>query len=82
MDEEVGVEMDTRRKPPTDHTDSKPDNLSVEEGIRQGLEDEKNGRLRPAIEFFAEFEARYPALKKDSSKPVSPVSCQWDERAS
>lgn len=27
-----------------------------EEGIRQGLEDSKRGRLRPAREFFAEFE--------------------------
>ena len=31
----------------------------VNEGIRQGLEDEKNGRLRPAREFFAEFEAKH-----------------------
>ena len=31
----------------------------AEEGIRQGLEDVKNGRLRPAREFFAEFEARH-----------------------
>ena len=29
------------------------------EGIRQGLEDEKNGRLRSAREFFAEFEAKH-----------------------
>jgi len=28
----------------------------AEEGIRQGLEDERNGRLRPIREFFAEFE--------------------------
>jgi prevent-host-death family protein len=28
-----------------------------EEGIRQGLEDSKQGRVRPAKEFFAEFEA-------------------------
>jgi len=27
------------------------------EGIRQGLEDARNGKLRPAREFFAEFEA-------------------------
>jgi len=26
------------------------------EGIRQGLEDERNGRRRPIREFFAEFE--------------------------
>jgi prevent-host-death family protein len=29
----------------------------AEEGIRQGLEDVKRGRVRPAREFFAEFEA-------------------------
>ena len=29
------------------------------EGIRQGLEDLKNGRVRPAKEFFAEFEAQH-----------------------
>jgi len=29
----------------------------VEEGIRQGLEDAKKGKLRPAREFFSEFEA-------------------------
>jgi len=31
----------------------------VNEGIRKGLEDEKNGRLQPIREFFAEFEAKY-----------------------
>jgi prevent-host-death family protein len=30
-----------------------------EEGIRQGLEDAKAGRTRPAREFFAEFEAKH-----------------------
>jgi prevent-host-death family protein len=30
-----------------------------EEAIRQGLEDVKQGRTRPAREFFAEFEARH-----------------------
>jgi prevent-host-death family protein len=30
-----------------------------EEGIRQGLEDIRLGRVRPAREFFAEFEARH-----------------------
>jgi hypothetical protein len=30
-----------------------------EEGIRQGLEDVKKGRTRPAREFFDEFEARH-----------------------
>lgn len=29
----------------------------VEEGIRQGLEDAREGRMRPAEEFFAKFEA-------------------------
>jgi PHD/YefM family antitoxin component YafN of YafNO toxin-antitoxin module len=31
---------------------------SAAEGIRQGLEDVKEGRVRPAKEFFKEFEAR------------------------
>jgi prevent-host-death family protein len=31
----------------------------AEEGIRQGLEDAKKGRTRPAREFFAEFEAKH-----------------------
>jgi hypothetical protein len=51
--------MDTQRKPPTDHTDSKPDDLTAEEGIRQGLEDARLGRVQPIREFFAEFEARH-----------------------
>ena len=29
------------------------------EGIRQGLEDVKKGRVRPATEFFADFESRH-----------------------
>jgi prevent-host-death family protein len=29
------------------------------EGIRQGLADAREGRIRPAREFFAEFEARH-----------------------
>jgi prevent-host-death family protein len=32
---------------------------SAEEGIRQGLEDVRTGRVRPAEEFFDEFEARH-----------------------
>jgi len=32
---------------------------SEEEGIRQGLEDAKNGKARPAKEFFAEFEVKH-----------------------
>ena len=31
--------------------------VDVEEGIRQGLEDAKNGKIRLAKEFFDEFEA-------------------------
>jgi PHD/YefM family antitoxin component YafN of YafNO toxin-antitoxin module len=31
----------------------------AEEGIRQGLEDVKKGRKRPAREFFDEFEAKH-----------------------
>jgi prevent-host-death family protein len=33
--------------------------LDAEEGIRQGLGDAKKGRVRPAREFFAEFEAKH-----------------------
>jgi prevent-host-death family protein len=31
----------------------------VEEGIRQGLEDAKQGKVRPAREFFADVEAEH-----------------------
>jgi PHD/YefM family antitoxin component YafN of YafNO toxin-antitoxin module len=31
----------------------------AKEGIRQGLDDAKKGKLRPAREFFAEFEATH-----------------------
>src|ERR1035437_3677023 len=31
----------------------------AEEGIRQGLEDAKKGKVRPAREFFEEFEAEH-----------------------
>ncbi|MGD0201355.1 MAG: type II toxin-antitoxin system Phd/YefM family antitoxin [Bryobacteraceae bacterium] len=31
----------------------------AQEGIRQGLEDAKKGKARPAREFFADFEARH-----------------------
>ena len=31
----------------------------AEEGIRQGLEDAKKGKIRPAREFFDEFEAKH-----------------------
>lgn len=33
--------------------------FDAEEGIRQGLEDAKKGKLRPAREFFDEFEAKH-----------------------
>ena len=33
--------------------------VQIEEGIRQGLKDAKAGRIRPAREFFAEFEAKH-----------------------
>jgi prevent-host-death family protein len=32
---------------------------SAEEGIRQGLENVKQGKVRPAREFFADFEAEH-----------------------
>ena len=32
---------------------------SAEEGIRQGLDDLKQGKVRPAREFFADFEAEH-----------------------
>jgi len=31
----------------------------AEEGIRQGMEDVKRGKVRPARDFFAEFEAEH-----------------------
>jgi prevent-host-death family protein len=33
--------------------------MDAEEGIRQGLEDARKGKIRPAKEFFAEFEAEH-----------------------
>jgi prevent-host-death family protein len=33
--------------------------VDAEEGIRQGLEDAKKGKIRPAKEFFDEFEAEH-----------------------
>ena len=32
---------------------------NAEEGIRQGIEDVKQGKVRPAREFFADFEAEH-----------------------
>jgi hypothetical protein len=39
--------------------------VDVEEGIRQGLEDMKSGKIRPVKEFFDEFEAEH--LEKNAS---------------
>jgi len=33
--------------------------VDAEEGIRQGLEDAKKGKIRPVNEFFDEFEAKH-----------------------
>jgi prevent-host-death family protein len=33
--------------------------VDAEEGIRQGLEDAKKGKIRPAKEFFDEFESEH-----------------------
>ncbi len=33
--------------------------VDAEEGMRQGLEDARKGRIRPAEEFFEEFEAEH-----------------------
>jgi prevent-host-death family protein len=33
--------------------------VDPEEGVRQGLEDTKKGKIRPAKKFFDEFETRY-----------------------
>jgi hypothetical protein len=38
--------------------------VDAEEGIRQGLEDVRKGKLRPVREFFEEFEAAHPELRK------------------
>jgi hypothetical protein len=32
---------------------------NAEEGIRQGIEDVRKGKVRPAREFFADFEAEH-----------------------
>jgi prevent-host-death family protein len=37
--------------------------VDAEEGARQGLEDAKKGRVRPAREFFAAFEAKHGILR-------------------
>jgi len=45
--------------------------FDAEEGIRQGLEDSENGKVRPAREFFEEFEAMYGISKKPSRRRES-----------
>jgi hypothetical protein len=36
---------------------------NAQEGIRQGLDDARKGRIRPAREFFDEFEAAHGILR-------------------
>ena len=38
----------------------------AEEGIRQGLEDSRKGKVRPAREFFEEFEARLELGRRET----------------
>jgi prevent-host-death family protein len=45
----------------------------AEEGIRQGLEDARTGRVRPARQFFAEFEAAHSNLRQDEPRPIRPA---------
>ena len=47
--------------------------LDPEEGVRQGLEDVKNGRVRPAREFLTEFEAKHGIRKQRSGRRASPT---------
>jgi len=39
--------------------DRNPNEVDAKEGIRQGLEDARLGRVQPIREFFAEYEARH-----------------------
>ncbi|MFZ1139396.1 MAG: hypothetical protein WAN76_09465 [Candidatus Sulfotelmatobacter sp.] len=50
------------------------------EGIRQGLEDARNGRIRSAREFFNEFEATYRPFRESMRVPHSCAFCAqgWD----
>ncbi|HXM91617.1 MAG TPA: hypothetical protein VN974_08710 [Candidatus Dormibacteraeota bacterium] len=41
--------------------------VDAEEGICQGLEDVKNGKVRPAREFFEEFESNHGVPNRQSS---------------
>jgi hypothetical protein len=47
--------------------------VDTEEGIRQGLEDAKKGKLRPVREFFAEFEAKHGIRKRRSVPRAAPA---------
>ena len=57
--------LKTPKGPAAEETDTRHRQLDkaaqadANEGIRQGLEDAENGRLRPIREFFAEFEATH-----------------------
>jgi hypothetical protein len=62
--------MIEQQKMSFDDSDPILDGISAEEGIRQGLEDAKAGRLRPIREFFAEFEATHPAFQKKNREPI------------
>jgi hypothetical protein len=71
--------VSARNKPPIDHAGSRPERfledvhilneVDAEEGIRQGLEDARNGKLRPLREFFAEFETAHPELVSKRCRP-------------
>ena len=39
------------------------------EGIRQGLDDVKKGKIRPAMEFFVEFEAEHGLPHSQAAPP-------------
>jgi len=43
----------------------------AEEGIRQGLEDAKQGKVRPAREFFDDFEVKNGITRKLQPKSLS-----------
>jgi len=45
-----------------------PARVDAEEGIRQGLEDAKKRKIRPAKDFFDEFEAEHGYVVKIASR--------------
>jgi hypothetical protein len=65
--------MNIQKKRQYDQANSSTSHISAEEGIRQGLDDARNGRLQPIREFFAEFEAIHPELKEVIQSPTSPA---------